>query len=119
MFAQLANYLGFTLVFAWLSCQTQTMANNRYIQRPKVAPPHVPLGALRVVSGKTLESVVTSMNRLDPDRNRPWTTGALSAVETGHRGASPEMLVLLARVYGLNPDLFDTAYSPRSRAIAS
>lgn len=94
------------------------MANNRYKQRAKVPPPHVPIGVLRAVSGKTLEYVVTQMNRLDPDRIRPWTTGGLSAVETGHRGASPEMLVLLARVFQIDPALIDTAYTPRSRSVA-
>lgn len=66
----------------------------------------------------TLEAVVKRMNELDPSRSKPWTTGALSAVELGYRGASPEMLVLLARVFGIDPSLIDTGYTPRSRSVA-
>lgn len=80
---------------------------SRYsTQRQRKAPPVVSLRALRLVSGKTLdevcEAVTDSLRESsgNPDR-APFTRGAMSAIETGTRGASPEVLAALEFAYGL------------------
>lgn len=81
-------------------------------QRDRRTPPHVSLGDLRTVSGKTLDQVCEAASET---LGRPLTRGALSAIENGHRGASREVLAALEIAYGLRPDSITTDYAPRSR----
>jgi hypothetical protein len=72
------------------------------VERPRRTPPVAPLRCLRIAAGLKLDDVcesVTEHLRLD----KPFTRGALSAIETGLRGASPEVLDALAHAYGLEP----------------
>ena len=79
-------------------------------RRPKRTPPHVPIKALRLVANWTLDDEADALaQRLD---SRP-TRGALSAIESGTRGASPEILRALEDVYGLEPGMVTTDYRPR------
>ena len=76
-------------------------------QRPRKAPPVASLRALRLVSGKTLDQVCEAVtdylreNSGKADR-APFTRGAMSAIETGTRGASPEVLSAIEFAYGLD-----------------
>lgn len=86
---------------------------SRYdVQRPKKNPPHISLGDLRAISGKTLDQVCAEASEI---RNKPVTKGHLSGVERGHRGASPDLLAALEVVYGLRPGALVTDYEPRQR----
>jgi transcriptional regulator with XRE-family HTH domain len=88
------------------------VAKNYGNQRPKVDPPVVPLPALRKSHGLTLGDVLT---RIEENRGRRYTPGALSAVENGHRGASQQFLEDIAEVYGLEPHDLWTGYAPRNQ----
>lgn len=81
-------------------------------QRPRRVPPHLSLGDLRAVSGKTLDDVCEAASEVLAS---PLTRGALSAIENGHRGASPAVLAALEVAYGLRPGALVTDYVPRSR----
>lgn len=84
-------------------------------QRP-VNPPHVPLRALRKVADLTVEEVaakVAEVLGLDAPLNR----GTISAIETGKRGASRQMLDAIAVAYGLEPGTITTDYGPRDSKI--
>lgn len=84
-------------------------------QRPRRTPPHLSLGDLRAVSGMTLEQVCTAVAET---LGQPFTRGALSAIENGHRGASQPVLAALEVAYGLRSGALVTDYEPRTRAIA-
>lgn len=88
--------------------------NDRYThQRPKVTPPHVALGDLRAAVGLTLDQLA---DRIAEVSGEPAPAkGTLSAIENGHRGASPALLEHIALAYGLRPDAITTAYEPRAR----
>jgi transcriptional regulator with XRE-family HTH domain len=81
-------------------------------QRQRKTPPHVSLGDLRAVSGKTLDQVCEAMTEA---LGHPFTRGALSAIENGHRGASTEVLAALELAYGLRPGSLVTNFEPRRR----
>lgn len=85
---------------------------SRYAnQRPKLQPPAVLLPILRKSHNLTQPEV---LDRIHENTGRTYTVGALSAVETGHRGASAQMLADIAEVFGLDAaDLF-TTYEPRA-----
>lgn len=85
-------------------------------QRPRKTPPHVSLGDLRAVSGKTLDQVCEAVSE---QLGRTFTRGALSALENGHRGASPATLAALEVAYGLRPGALVTNYEPRKREVAA
>ena len=90
------------------------MANpSDYRQRDKVTPPHVSLRALRIACGKTLDQVCALVEEAT---GQQLTRGALSAIESGLRGASAETLRGLAAAFGLAPEDLDTQYEPRGRA---
>lgn len=82
-------------------------------QRDRVTPPHVSLRALRVACKLTLDQVCALV---EEETGRPLTRGALSAIESGLRGASAEVLRGLAHAYDLRPDDIDTKYEPRGQA---
>lgn len=81
-------------------------------QRPRKTAPHVSLGDLRAVSGKTLDQICQLVSE---ELGRPFTRGALSAIENGHRGASLPVLAALEVAYGLRPGALNTKYVPRNR----
>lgn len=83
-------------------------------QRPRKTPPHVSLRDLRSVSGKTLDQVCDGVTEVT---GKPFTRGALSAIENGHRGASITVLRALEVVYGLRPGALVTDYQPREQAL--
>lgn len=82
-------------------------------QRAKVTPPHVPLKALRMACGLTLDEVCARLAVAD----KPTTRATLSLIENGHRGASRPMLAALEQAYGLPTGSITTTYQPRARAI--
>lgn len=75
-------------------------------------PPHVSLGDVRAISGKTLDQVCDAVGE---ELGKPFTRGALSAIENGHRGASRPVLAALEVAYGLRPGALATDYLPRNR----
>lgn len=85
-------------------------------QRPRRVPPHVSLGDLRAVSGKTLDQICALVSE---ELGKPFTRGALSAIENGHRGASRAVLAALEVAYGLRPEALTTNYVPRNREDAA
>ena len=88
------------------------MANNTTAQRAKLVPPHVSLKALRQSKGKTLESVCTE---LEKETGHTLTRGALSAIESGLRGASAEIIKGLEIALDLESGDIVTDYEPRAR----
>lgn len=89
-----------------------TQTPQKYTQqRKRVTTPHVPIKGLRIAAGLTIDQLAA---KLAVYTDRPYTRGAISAVELGHRGASPELLAALERVYGLDPGFISTSYEPKS-----
>lgn len=82
-------------------------------QRKSVTPPHIPLKALRVACGLTLDQVCERLAVY----GKPTTRATLSAIEGGHRGASQQMCAALEHAYRLPAGSIDTKYAPRSRSI--
>lgn len=67
------------------------------------------------MSGLTLEQVaaaVTDILEIQPPE-KAVTRGAISAIESGLRGASVQMLDAIAVAYGLEPGDLTTDYAPR------
>lgn len=85
---------------------------NYASQRERRTPPHLSLGDLRAVSGKTLDQICEAVSEVT---GKPFTRGALSAIENGHRGASQQVLSALEIAYGLRPGALTTTYVPRNR----
>jgi transcriptional regulator with XRE-family HTH domain len=77
--------------------------------RPRVNPPHIGLAALRNALGLKQADVLAEMETL---LGRPFTAGALSGIERGHRGASPEVLGALEVALGLRAGDLVTDYEP-------
>lgn len=89
------------------------MPKIQYAEPPKkreqVEPPHVPLAALRIRLGLKQAEVCEEVSRL---LEKSFTTGALSAIENGLRGASPETLVAIQTALGLRPGDLVVDYEP-------
>lgn len=85
-------------------------------QRQAKTPPHVSLRNLRRASKLTLEQVCDAVTDI-LGSGTPMTRGALSAIETGLRGPSQQVLDALAVAYGLDPGDIVTDFEPRGRAI--
>lgn len=85
--------------------------------RPRKTPPHISIRNVRRISGLTLEAVCESVTEI-LGSSRPMTRGALSAIESGTRGASQQVLDALAVTYGLDPGDIVTDFEPRGRALA-
>ena len=93
------------------------MANKTPKMRERLVPPHVTLSALRRAKGLTLEQVCTAFAT---ETGKQLTRGALSAIESGLRGASAETLDGLIDAYGIDPnDKIVTDYEPRLRRSAA
>jgi transcriptional regulator with XRE-family HTH domain len=91
------------------------MATERYgTQRQKLTPPHISLRSLRESRGLTLQQVCDLADQ-HLDGPRPFTKGALSAIETGLRGPSAHTLRALEHAYGLKRGAITTNYEPRNR----
>lgn len=87
--------------------------------RTKKTPPHVSLRNLRRASGLSLDDVCRAISEtLDLPPNKPFTRGALSAIEGGLRGPSQQVLDALAVAYGLDPGDIVTDFEPRTRGAA-
>lgn len=78
-------------------------------QRSKVAPPLVPLRALRSSHGLSQEQVCQQVTAIT---NKTFTKGALSAIENGLRGASAETLAALELTFRMPPGTFVIGYQP-------
>lgn len=90
---------------------TATGRGRYSAQREKRQPPMVGMADLRRALGLTLDQVCARAREDDPSIT--LTRGALSAIESGTRGASDRVLVALALAYGLTPGALRTDYSPR------
>ena len=77
-----------------------------------MVPPHVSLKALRQAQGKTLEAICSE---LEHETGMTLTRGALSAIESGLRGASAEILRGLEIALNLEPGDIVTDYEPKPR----
>ena len=86
-------------------------------QRPRRTPPHVSLANLRAAVGITIDQLIERMRQEYP--NLTVTRGAISAIESGLRGPSEQMLAALCAAYGLPPDAITTDYRPRNREAAA
>lgn len=88
-------------------------------QRQPKSPPHISLRAVRAASGLTLDQVaatVTEILGIEPPKS-PVNRGTISAIESGLRGASSEMLDAIAVAYGFQPGDITTNYVPRARVV--
>lgn len=93
-------------------------ASTKYAnQRARKTPPHVGLADVRKALGLTMDEVIANVAREFPELR--LTRGAISAIESGTRGASDQMLAALCVGYGLAPGSITTAYEPRSRRSAA
>lgn len=88
--------------------------------RRRRTPPSItlPIGDLRLALGLTLDDVRMRIAQFLPEEVPPPTRGAISAIEHGHRGASAEMVELLARAYGLPVECLSVDYTPRRKDAA-
>lgn len=94
-------------------------AKRRYAQqRERRTPPHVTLRILRLAlkahdpAGQwDLDDVCDRVEAITGDRP---ARGTMSAVETGVRGASTELLGALEQAYELPVGSITTAYTPRA-----
>lgn len=90
--------------------------SSSYRQRPLKTPPHATMRGLRKASNLTLDQVAAAVTEIlgaKPAINR----GTISAIESGLRGASVQMLDALAVAYGMEPGDLTTDYEPRSREV--
>lgn len=88
---------------------------NIPMQRARVTPPHVSLKTLRKACHLTLEEVC---QRVSEVTGKEMVRGSLSAIESGLRGASAEVLRGLAHAYDIDVDDIDVQYTPRGSAAA-
>lgn len=84
--------------------------------RKSHTPPHVPIKALRIVAGITLDVLATEIGQIT---GRKPARGTLSAIESGIRGASTEMLRAIEQAYALPSGMVTTDYDPRRPATES
>lgn len=82
------------------------MPNTKYIERSRKTPPTVSIRSLRIATGRTLEDVCKAFEEI---ADKPLTKGALSAIESGLRGVSPETARFLALAYGLDENSIEVA----------
>lgn len=97
------------------------MARTYPKQRDQRTPPHVSLRSLRIACGLTLdkvaENVTVQLRQADVLRDdEAVSRGTISAIETGLRGASQQMLDAIAVSYGLEPGDLTVTYEARERA---
>lgn len=85
-------------------------ATSKRDRAPK-APPCVPIRYVRQAANLTLDEVSL---RLKETTGRIYGKGTLSAVESGMRGASSELLEALEVAYDLPAGSIQTEYQPRA-----
>lgn len=78
-------------------------------RRPKRTPPHAGLAAIRAMAGLTQDVLC---ERVSAITNKSFTKGALSAIELGHRGPSPETLRAIETALGLPTGSLVLDYEP-------
>lgn len=83
-------------------------------QRATKTPPHATMRGIRKASGLTLEQVAEAVNEVLPGRSKV-NRGTISAIESGLRGASTQMLDAIAVAYGMEAGDIVTDYTPRQR----
>lgn len=84
---------------------------SRYTnQRAKKTPPHISLSVLRGATGLTIQAVI---DRISEETGRTYTRGAISAIESGLRGASQQTLADLELAYGIPSGSISTTFVPR------
>lgn len=84
-------------------------------KQPTKTPPVASLRSVRLASQQTLETVADSVSEL---LGQKVSRGTISAIETGVRGASVQMLDALALAYGLEPgDIYVSDYDPRASRV--
>lgn len=66
-------------------------------QREPKVPPLFPMRVVRELLGLKQTDILA---RLKDITGRSYTKGTLSAIESGHRGVSPELLEALEKAYG-------------------
>jgi hypothetical protein len=84
---------------------------GRRRKRPVRIPPHVPIKALRLVACISQDELADRIFEITGKRP---TKGSLSAIESGLRGPSVELIAALEEAYGLNPGTISTTYRPRA-----
>ena len=84
-----------------------TYLRGEHIVRPKVTPPRVSIRTLRVVCKLTLDRACELASEYT---GVPLTRGALSAIESGTRGVSEDVLRGLAHAYGVPVEAFILDY---------
>lgn len=94
------------------------MATRYEKQRERRTPPHVSLGVLRRAVHLTLDDVCALVSDV-LEGDRELTRGALSAIENGLRGASPDVLEALEIAYGLDAGAIAVNYEPRNREVST
>lgn len=77
--------------------------------RPRMQPPFVDLASVRRLVGLTQTDVCAKVEAVI---GKTFTKGALSAIETGQRGASPEVLAALQTALGIHAGDLQTAWEP-------
>lgn len=85
-------------------------ATSKRDRSPKPSP-CVPIRYVRQAANLTLEEV---SQRLQESTGRIYGKGTLSAVESGQRGASSELLEALEAAYELPAGSIQTEYQPRA-----
>ncbi len=83
-------------------------------QRAAKIAPHATMRGLRKASGLTLEQVADAVNGVLGPKSKV-NRGTISAIESGLRGASIQMLNAIAVAYGMEPGDLVTDYEPRRR----
>lgn len=96
------------------------LSQARGDDRPVRTPPHVPIGALRLVADITLDELAVGIAEiLTVKQGReatPPSRGTLSAIESGRRGASAELLSAIEEFFQLPAGTITTTYRPRPKA---
>lgn len=86
--------------------------SNRNTDRAKRTAPHATLKGVRKASGMKLEQVAEAVNAVLGPKSKV-NRGTISAIESGIRGASVQMLDAMAVAYGMEPGDLVTDYEPR------
>lgn len=88
-----------------------------YAKRTRVEPPFMSLAAVRTVLGLKQSDICREVSEI---LGHPFTAGALSAIENGHRGVSAETLEALEIAIGARAGDLQLRYEPsHSRRKAS
>lgn len=92
--------------------KSSSAAVRRYAkQRARKTPPHISLKAHRIALGLSLDQVAERV--VENTGDRP-TKGTLSAIESGLRGVSADLLAALEDAYSLPAGSITTDYEPRT-----